>query len=175
MIDAKSISEEQKAQIQTWADEGAGLPGIQKRLDSEFKIKATYMDTRFLIDDLGIAMPEDEKPEEAEEAEEESEAAVPETPTDADSSEEPVPSGDLLDEPGSEGPGSVTVTISELQRPGMMVNGSVTFAGGEVAEWYLDQFGRLGLDPRNPEFRPSEPEMMAFQKELQKVAQKKGL
>jgi len=173
MIDAKSISEEQKAQIQTWADEGAGLPGIQKRLDSEFEFKVTYMETRFLIDDLGIIMPEEEKPEPKEE--DESETAPPETPAEAEFGDAPAPSEDLLDEAGSEAPSSVTVTISELQRPGTMVNGSVTFAGGEVADWYLDQFGRLGLDPKNPEFQPSESEMMAFQKELQKVAQKKGL
>jgi hypothetical protein len=35
----------------------------------------------------------------------------------------------------------------------------------------LDQTGRLGLNPTNPEYRPTEADIMAFQRELQRVAQ----
>ncbi len=69
---------------------------------------------------------------------------------------------------------SATVTISELARPGMMASGTVTFDGGEKAEWYLDQMGQLGLNPEKPEFRPTPSQMRAFQTELQQAAQKKG-
>ena len=164
---AKSISEEQKALIQSWADEGLGLPEVQRRLADEMEIKVTYMETRFLIDDLGIKLPEVEKPEPPEEPEE------PEAAADSEDTAEAALADDEKKEPADSG--SVSVTISELVRPGAMVSGTVTFAGGEAADWWMDQMGRLGMDARNREFRPSESDLMAFQKELQEVARKKGL
>jgi hypothetical protein len=47
----------------------------------------------------------------------------------------------------------------------------VTFSDGETAEWMLDQTGRLGLNPTKPGYRPSEADVMSFQRELQRVAQ----
>ena len=167
---AKSLSEEQVAQIQSWADEGARLSDIQRRLAEEMEIRVTYMEMRFLIDDLKIRMPEDEKPEKPEEPESPPESGENGKATAGDSADDTVETGESEPAKG----GKVSVTISELQRPGAMVSGSVTFAGGETADWWMDPMGRLGMDPRNPEFRPSESEMMEFQTELHAVAKKKG-
>ena len=74
-----------------------------------------------------------------------------------------------------DGSAAATVTISEVQQPGVMISGTVTFDTGEKAEWYLDPAGQLGMNPETPEFRPSPAQMRAFQSELQKAAQQKGV
>lgn len=156
---AKSLSEEQVAQIQGWADEGAGLSEIQRRLNSEMGVKVTYMEVRFLIDDLKIQLKPDE----------------PETP-EVDEEEEANPEAEeVVDgDPELLGGGKVSVTISELQRPGALVSGRVTFANGKGADWWMDQMGRLGMNADDADYRPSESDMMGFQQELQRVAKEKG-
>jgi len=70
-------------------------------------------------------------------------------------------------EPGAPPPGppgmpnpedlpDVTVTLSDLTRPGTMAGGQVTFDDGETAEWYMDEFGTAnhGLPSRTAENRP---------------------
>ncbi|MDF1814500.1 MAG: hypothetical protein P1V20_20000 [Verrucomicrobiales bacterium] len=150
---AKSFTEEQIATVQSWADEGDGLSEIQRKLGSEMDIKVTYMELRFLIDDLGVKLKED-KPEEPEEpaSEEEETELVDE-----------LPSGD-----------GAKVSISALQRPGALISGSVTFSGGEEADWWLDQMGQLGMNPKTEGFRPNQEQMMSFQQELKKAVEERG-
>ncbi len=160
---AKSLSEEQVAQIQSWADEGDGLSEIQDKLGSEMNIRVTYMEMRFLIDDIGVQLKSDPVPEQ-QEPEEEKEAEAPEK-----SAEEHIPesgTGDATD---------VSVTVDKVQRPGTMISGNVSFGGGNSAEWSLDQMGQLGMKPNNEGFRPSEEQVIAFQQELQRVVQESGL
>ena len=159
---AKSLSEEQIAQIQGWADEGAGLPEIQRRLNSDLGIKVTYMELRFLMDDIGVVLKPVEVLKEEEEPEE------PETP-------ESVEGETADDEAAPGGEGKVTVTISELVRPGAMVSGRVIFANGQGANWWMDQMGRLGMDADDPSQRPTEEDLKGFQQELQRVAREKGM
>lgn len=154
---AKSLSEDQVAQIRSWAEEGAQLPEVQRRLAADLGVKVTYMEVRFLLGDLGIELKSPE-PE-------------PEPETEADDSD----FDEALDaDDDGASPGGVRVTFSELVRPGTAVSGRVTFANGKTAEWWVDQMGRLGLNPDDREFRPSETEMMEFQRELQRVARSRG-
>lgn len=155
---AKSLTKEQVAQIQNWADEGDQLPEIQRKLSSEMQVKVTYMEVRFLLGDLGIELKSPEpEPEEKDE--------------DSDGPEEP---GEAAVADEGESSSGVKVTISELVRPGMAVSGRVTFANGKAGDWWVDQMGRLGMSTEDKEFRPSETDMIDFQKELQRVARKKG-
>ncbi len=185
---SQPLTDEQTAAVRSWADDGADLPMIQKRLGDEFEVHLTFMDTRFLIADLGIELKAEEEDEEEEEAaaepavEEAVADAAPEAEVYTDQSENPQDEASGADAPaeGEVDPAAapmekVTVTISELQRPGMMASGNVTFANGQVAEWYLDQMGQLGMNPTDPGFRPSPQQMLAFQQELQRVAQQKGM
>jgi len=66
------------------------------------------------------------------------------------------------------------VTIDQIMKPGMMISGNVTFSDGETAAWYLDQMGRLGLDPKTIGYRPAERDVLAFQVELQRLARTQG-
>ena len=54
MISAKNLSEEQVTAIRQWAEDGSQLADIQKRLKGQFGLNVTYMDTRFVVLDLGI-------------------------------------------------------------------------------------------------------------------------
>lgn len=51
-----TFSEEQKAAIAVWVDEGASLSEIQKRINSTFGQSITYMELRFLVDDLRLTL-----------------------------------------------------------------------------------------------------------------------
>jgi hypothetical protein len=144
-----SLTEDQRAAISKWIEEGASLSDIQKRLKEEFQISLTYLETRLLADDLKLALKEPERPIEP-----------PPLPT--------------PDKAAPSSGGKVSVTIDQITRPGAMVSGRTTFSDGQTAEWYLDQTGRLGLNPSTPGYRPSQQDVMDFQVELEKLARNQG-
>jgi len=146
-----NLSEEQKKLVATWVAEGASLAEVQRRLKEECEVSVTYMDVRFLVDDLQLQLKEQPKQSEAVER---LEAAKQEG-----------------DSARTAPPGGVTVTMDTITKPHALASGKVTFSDGETAEWMLDQTGRLGLNPSKPGYRPSETDVMAFQQELQRVAQ----
>jgi hypothetical protein len=145
-----SLTDDQKAAISKWIEEGASLSDIQKRLKEEFQISLTYLEARLLADDLKLALKEPERPVEP----------------------PPLPPPDKAP---STAAGKVSVTIDQITRPGAMISGRATFSDGQAAEWYLDQTGRLGLNPSTPGYRPSQQDVMDFQMELEKLARNQGL
>jgi transposase len=52
------LTDEQKQKVAAWIADGAKLSDIQNRIAEEFDIRLTYMDVRFLADDLKV-MPKD--------------------------------------------------------------------------------------------------------------------
>ena len=180
------LSDEQKDAVRSWAEDGATLNDIQKRLKDEFDVSMLYMDVRFLVSDLGIELQDAKKKKEAEAeaaAQAEAEAAGEGGEGDAVEAEAEVVGDDvdgggetledLLADDG-EGGGSVSVTVDSIAVPGTVVSGTATFSDGKGAKWYLDQMGRLGFDPDEPDYRPSELDVMAFQQELQGVLRQQG-
>lgn len=147
-----TLSEDQKAAVFKWIQEGAGPSEIQKLLKEHFQITLTYLETRFLADDLKLNFKEPEPP------------AAP--PVAAEPEPEPVDPATL---------GKVTVTIDQITRPGSMISGKATFSDGQKAEWYLDQTGRLGFNPDTPGYRPAQQDVIDFQVELEKLARSQGL
>ena len=101
MFSASKLTDEQKSALQQWAAGGASIADLQKRLRDDFDVAITYMDTRFLVLDLGIEIAEAPK---------------------------------------------------EEKKP--------------AAIWMLDQYGRPGLDADTPGYRPSQEDVMEFQKQL---------
>ena len=65
------------------------------------------------------------------------------------------------------GVGKVNVTVDQVTRPGALVSGKVTFSDGNSAAWSLDQYGRLGLAPKQQGYKPSAADLQAFQAKLQ--------
>ncbi|HTB62700.1 MAG TPA: hypothetical protein VK737_03850 [Opitutales bacterium] len=159
-----SLTDEQKAKITQWVADGASLAEVQKRLAAEFSVSLTYMDTRFLLDDLNLTVKEKPKPSPAAEL---SNAAA--APTDAPSVS-PLGGPEAPAGPG----GKVKVWVDKIVRPGAALSGGVTFSDGQSAEWYMDQTGRLGLIPKTKGYQPKQTDVQDFQIALQEEMTRMG-
>jgi hypothetical protein len=148
-----NLTEAQRQKVADWINGGAKLSEIQNRLLSELSIKLTYMEVRFLVDDLKLT-PHD-----------------PEPPKVAAAPAEPVKKPAVAALPSLNDPaptlGGVHVTVDQLARPGAVVSGKVTFSDGQIADWYLDQTGRLGVVPTQTGYKPSAADVQEFQQALQ--------
>jgi hypothetical protein len=72
------------------------------------------------------------------------------------------------------GPGGVTLELDRLVRPGFMASGTVAFSDGVSGKWALDQMGRLMLETPQKGYKPSQEDVMSFQRELQMQLQRQG-
>ncbi len=151
------------AQISTvsaWVAEGATLSQIQERLSSQLEVSMTYMDVRFLVDDLNLALIEKEEPTKPEEA------ATEAVPADAAAPVAPAET--------AQGTGVVTVEVDTIAQPHAMVSGHVTFSDGEKADWYIDHQGRPGMAARTPGYRPTPQDITDFQAKLDVALRQAG-
>jgi hypothetical protein len=156
-----NLTAEQRQQVAGWIEQGAKLAEIQTRLASEFGMKVTYMEARFLVDDLKLT-PKDPEPPKVVLPE-----AKPANPPPATLS----PGADLP----PIGTGSkVSIGVDQIARPGAIVSGKVTFSDGQIAEWYLDQTGRLGVVPKQAGYKPSPADVQDFQLALQQEIARLG-
>ena len=148
------LSDEQKAVVSQWVSEGKSIANIQNLLKEHFHLGLTYMDVRFLVDDLGVVYKDsNEIAEEIEDKESKIEAAT---------------------EENNETVG-VIVDVDAVIRPGSLVSGNVKFSDGVALGWQLTSTGQLGLIPgEDPEYRPSNEDLQAFQTQLQEVLKEKG-
>ena len=137
---------DQKTEISRWVSEGMGLSEIQKKINTDFGIVMTYMDVRFLVDDLDLDLVDKEVPQ----------------PANSDSADDVT--ADSLDTPAT---GGVKLEVDGVTPPGAMASGSVTFSDGESKKWTIDQFGRLALSGGTEGYKPSDEDVMEFQKQLE--------
>lgn len=146
------LSEEQITLLQEKAREGGQLNDLQKIIQNDFGKNITYMETRFLISDLGIEILTEEPPEE------------PESKTgqegEADAGMSPLT---------EEQTGGVTVAVDEITRPGAVVNGQVRWSDGQTANWIIDQEGGLAMDSADPTYQPSQNDIEEFQLKLRQL------
>lgn len=181
-IELMNLSDAQKQTVVKWIQDGLKLSEIQTRLDTEMGARLTYMEVKMLLAELELR-PKDQEPPKGT-------TNLPAPPS-KDPGAAPLAGArepDPIDltppeDPNAGAPGSapdggvggnVKVTIDTVMRPGSMVSGKVTFSDQKTAEWYLDQFGRLGLAPSEKGYRPSQMDVMAFQTELQNQLAKMG-
>ena len=158
------LDETQRLAVTKWISEGAKLAEIQNRLAAEFGLKLTYMEARFLVDDLKLTPKDPEPPKVVEPPA----AAKPLTTT-------PVPAGEMSAGDEALPPASkVAVTVDQITRPGAIVSGKVTFSDSKQADWYLDQTGRLGVVPKETGYKPSAADVQDFQLALQQEVAKLG-
>ena len=142
------LNDEQKQAVTQWISEGAKLSEVQRRLEEQFGLRMTYMEARFLIDDLALVPQEQHAPEEKK---------ADESPAEA--------------EPQS----GVRVEVDSIMRPGALVSGKVAFSDGVSAQWSLDHTGRFSLVPSQEGYRPSQADMTEFRKQLETALQRQGL
>ncbi len=153
-----NLDDTQRKQVADWIAAGAKLSEIQNRLAAEFGIKLTYMEARFLVDDLKLTPKDPEPPK----------VVAPATPAAI-----PAPGGTVSPEPATAF-GNVSVSVDQLTKPGTMISGKVTFSDGQLADWYLDQTGRLGVVPKQAGYKPSAADVQDFQTALQNEIAKLG-
>ena len=151
------LTPEQISKVSAWVAEGATLSQIQERLSSQLDVSMTYMDVRFLVDDLNLALVEKEEPKKPEEA------AAEAAPTEA-----------VAPAPTAQGAGVVTVEVDTIAQPHAMVSGHVTFSDGEKADWYIDHQGRPGMAARTPGYRPTPQDITDFQVKLDAALRQAG-
>ena len=161
-----NLDEAQRRKVTAWIAEGLKLSDIQNRLATEFNLRLTYMDVRFLVDDLKLT-PKDPEP--------------PKTPPSALTAPGPAASSARGVTPAkadaavkAKPPGGVSLSVDTLMKPGAVVSGKVTFSDGNTADWYLDQTGRLGLAPQQAGYRPPAADVQQFQAQLEVELSKLG-
>tara|TARA_B110000003_G_C16637142_1_gene528835 strand:- start:312 stop:791 length:480 start_codon:yes stop_codon:yes gene_type:complete len=157
-----NFTDEQKSAVVDWLGQGRSLSDIQQALKVDFNLTITYMELRFMVDDLEIPLSEDTSEDVADAGEDLADAG--EDAADAVLEPEPV-----LD------PSGVQIDVDALVLPGALVSGSVTFSDGESLKWQLAATGQLGLIPGdNPDYRPSPEDVQSFQEQLEEVLRSKG-
>ncbi len=162
-----NLTEEQRQSVSTWIAQGAKLAEIQTRLASELGVKLTYMETRFLVDDLKLVPKDPERPKVVDPvppaaAQPAAKLGAPLTPAEEEEAALPATGG------------KVSVTVDQITRPGAIVSGKVTFSDGQTADWYLDQMGRLGVVPKQQGYKPTAADVQDFQMALQQEVAKLG-
>jgi hypothetical protein len=194
-----SLSPEQTQAVASWVAAGDSLSVIQKKLAEHFKVSMTYMDVRFVVDDLGLELKSAVKT--SVDAKVDLSKARPVAPTQPEKkggllqklkkavgagggeAEEVDAPEAMVEEPGLEeepvddlgaGPGGVKIDLDRVVRPGAVASGSVTFSDGTAGKWALDQFGRLMLDTGKKGYQPPAEDVQAFQRELSAQLQRHG-
>ena len=151
------VTEEQRAFIGRRLNEGASLATVQQELAKDCGVSITYLDLRLLAADLEVDWQQHEPPPKA---------------TKPDAAVDDAAAGDGVgggpDDRDAAVGGGTRVTVSRLARPGAAMHGNVEFKSGAEAEWVLDRYGQLQLNPGPGSARPTEEDLREFQAELQR-------
>lgn len=159
-----TLTDEQKEIARRWLVDGMKLSELQKRLESDLGLKLTYMEVRFLVDDLKVLPKDPEPPKKVETAVAAVTAPVAAETVVGPEAVPPLPGGS-----------SLKVSVDTVTRPGTMVSGRVVFSDGQGGTWYVDQYGRPGLAPDTKGYRPSAPDLQEFQVALERELVKLGM
>ena len=158
------LTDSQKRQVAAWIGEGLSLAQVQTKIEEEFGVAMTYMDVRFLVDDLDLELKDaaEEKP------------AADAVPAQAEAA-----AGNAVpaETPAAGAPasgGGVTLTSDAVQMPGVLAGGDVVFSDGARGKWFLDQTGRPGLEGFPENYRPTPDDMADFQRKLLAELRKLG-
>jgi hypothetical protein len=175
-----SLTSEQSATVATWISAGDNLSAVQKKLREQFQISMTYMDVRFLVDDLNLTLKDPAPKADASDVTKAKTAApagaktpAPGAAAETAAGEDELPEDDAL----PPGPGSVSVDVDGVTLiPGAICSGSVIFSDGVTGKWIVDQSGRPGFTSiSQPGYRPTPEDAQVFMRELDAALQKKGL
>ena len=161
----KALENEIKAYMADRIAQGVSLSDIQTEVNEKFAQKYTYMDIRILASTLDIDWKAKGKEEKAEEKPADEGKAAP---GEAPAAEGPAAAQEPAEAPANGAAGKTVVEVSKLMRPGTALSGTVKFASGSTADWYIDQTGRLGLENLQGD-RPTQEDIQQFQTELERA------
>ncbi len=157
-----NLNETQRQTVTGWVADGLKISEVQNRLAAELGVRLTYMEVRLLVDDLKLKLKDPEVPQSV------APAALPNPPIES-------PAATTAPLPPETAAGNVSLSVDQLARPGALVSGKVTFSDGMIADWYLDQSGRLGVVPQQQGYKPSAADVQQFQLALEREMTKMGL
>ena len=162
-----NLDEAQRSKVADWIQQGLKLSEIQNRLAAELGVRLTYIEVRFLVDDLKLTPKDVEPPKPVESALTAPAGAPPPKAQPGPAAPQPAP-------PGAS-PGGVSVSVDQIARPGAVVSGKVTFSDGNSAAWQFNELGQLALAPAQPGYRPLASDFQQFQMALETELSKLGL
>jgi hypothetical protein len=162
-----NLDEAQRKAVAGWIKEGLKLSDIQNRMASELGLRLTYMEVRLLVDDLRLVPKDVERPKPVASTLNTSPTPTPAGAGRAAAGGQTGTPKTNPPAPAAAPPGSVSVSVDQIARPGAVVSGQVTFSDGQKAGWYIDQTGRLGLAPQQTGYRPSAADLQQFQMALE--------
>jgi hypothetical protein len=175
-----TLTPEQTKAVSEWVAAGDSLYTVQKKLSDQFKVSMTYMDVRFLVDDLNLQLKDMAPKVDASDVSKAPPAAKPpaEKKGFIDKAKEKLGlapgAGEAAPEEEAPEPASgVSVTVDKVNlNPAAMATGTVTFPGGVTGKWIVDLQGRPGLvEVSKPGYRPSAADAQAFMQELSQALQ----
>jgi len=142
-------NDERKEIVRRLLAEGQTLSQIQDYLLKEKGDSITYMELRLLLSEMpDVQLPEKEPPKTA--------SASAETG------------------PTPESGGKLSISVNQVPAPGTMLSGYVRFASGAKGHWFIDEMGRLGLEPELGSTKPTQADMKEFSSELRRLLQQGG-
>jgi len=147
-------NDERQAIVRQLLKDGRTLSQIQDFLRNEKGDSITYMELRILLSTMPDAkLPEKEFPK----------LVLPPVATPA------AGASDAAAPPASK----LSISMDQLPAPGSMLSGYARFSSGAKAHWFLDETGRLGLEPELGSGKPTPADMQEFSTELRRMLQQK--
>jgi len=140
-------NDERKLVVRELLKQGRTLSEIQDHLRNEKNDSITYMELRLLLSEMPDAkLPEKELPKPA---------VLPPEPKTTDA-----------------GGGKLSISVDQMPAPGSMLSGYARFNSGAKAHWFLDEQGRLGVEPELGSSKPTQKDMQEFTAELKRMLQR---
>jgi len=150
-------NDERKEIIRKLLAEGQTLSQIQDYLRNEKGDSIMYMELRLLLSEMpDVKLPEKEQPKPA--------VAPPVVAAPVTTVTPPEPLGG----------GKLSISVDQMPAPGSMLSGYARFASGAKAHWFIDEMGRLGLEPELGASKPTQADMKEFSTELRRMLQQGG-
>jgi hypothetical protein len=141
-------NEERKPIVAELLKKGLSLSEIQDHLRTEKGDSITYMELRLLLSEMPDAkLPEKELPKPP---------VLPPEPATTTAA----------------GGGKLSISVDQMPAPGAMLSGYARFGSGAKAHWFLDEQGRLGVEPELGSSKPTQKDMQEFTAELKRMLQR---
>ena len=67
--------------------------------------------------------------------------------------------------------GKLSISVDQMPAPGAMLSGYARFSSGAKAHWFLDEMGRLGIEPELGSSKPTQKDTQEFTTELKRMLQ----
>jgi hypothetical protein len=162
---AHMTNEERKPIVAQLLQEGRSLSEIQDYLRKEKGDSITYMELRLLLSEMpDVTLPEKEPLK----------TVTPPASAATGGGKSALKEGKAGPERTAGGAGKLSISVDQVPAPGAMLSGYARFSSGAKAHWFLDEMGRLGIEPELGSAKPTQPDMQEFSTELRRMLQQAG-